>query len=30
MTVTDHDHPIDAARVAHARARLPSADEPRG
>jgi DNA-binding transcriptional ArsR family regulator len=27
MSVTDHDHPIDAARVAHARSRLPSADE---
>ncbi len=25
MSVTDHDHPVDAARVAHARARLPSA-----
>ena len=27
MKVTDHDHPIDAARVAHARDRLPSADD---
>ncbi|MCW2540031.1 MAG: regulatory protein ArsR [Frankiales bacterium] len=27
MTVTDHDHPIDPARVAHARSRLPSADD---
>jgi ArsR family transcriptional regulator, lead/cadmium/zinc/bismuth-responsive transcriptional repressor len=27
MTVTDHHHPIDPARVAHARARLPSADD---
>ncbi len=24
---TDHDHPIDAERVAHARSRLPSADD---
>jgi ArsR family transcriptional regulator, lead/cadmium/zinc/bismuth-responsive transcriptional repressor len=27
MTPTDHDHPIDAARVAAAQARLPSADD---
>ena len=27
MTVTDHDHPIDPRRVAHARERLPSADD---
>ena len=27
MTVTDHDHPIDPARVAHARSRLPTAEE---
>lgn len=27
MSVTDHDHPIDPVRVAHARSRLPSADE---
>ncbi|MEO8750915.1 MAG: metalloregulator ArsR/SmtB family transcription factor [Allobranchiibius sp.] len=27
MTVTDHPHPIDAARVAHARSRLPNADD---
>jgi len=27
MTVTDHDHPIDAARVAAAQARLPTADD---
>jgi len=27
VTVTDHDHPIDPVRVAHARSRLPSADE---
>lgn len=27
MTVTDHDHPIDPVRVAHARSRLPSADD---
>lgn len=27
MSVTDHDHPIDAERVAHARARLPSAED---
>jgi len=27
MTITDHDHPIDAARVAAAQARLPSADD---
>ena len=27
MSVTDHEHPIDAERVAHARSRLPSADE---
>ena len=27
MSITDHDHPIDAERVAHARSRLPSADD---
>jgi ArsR family transcriptional regulator, lead/cadmium/zinc/bismuth-responsive transcriptional repressor len=27
MTVTDHDHPIDPERVAHAQSRLPSADD---
>jgi DNA-binding transcriptional ArsR family regulator len=27
MSVTDHEHPIDAERVAHARSRLPSADD---
>lgn len=27
MTVTDHDHPVDPQRVAHARSRLPSADD---
>lgn len=27
MSVTDHEHPIDRARVAQARARLPSADD---
>jgi DNA-binding transcriptional ArsR family regulator len=27
MTITDHDHPIDAARVAAAQARLPTADD---
>jgi DNA-binding transcriptional ArsR family regulator len=27
MTITDHDHPIDPARVAAAQARLPSADD---
>lgn len=27
MTITDHQHPIDAERVAHARSRLPSADD---
>lgn len=27
MSVTDHDHPIDPVRVAHARSRLPSADD---
>jgi hypothetical protein len=27
MTVIDHAHPIDAARVAHARSRLPTADD---
>ena len=27
MTSTDHDHPIDPQRVAHARSRLPSADD---
>ncbi|MCW2526463.1 MAG: regulatory protein ArsR [Pseudonocardiales bacterium] len=27
MTVTDHDHPIDPERVAHARSRLPNADD---
>lgn len=27
MSVTDHDHPIDPVRVAHARSRLPSAED---
>ena len=27
MNITDHEHPIDPERVAHARARLPSADD---
>ena len=27
MSVTDHDHPIDPARVAHARTRMPSAED---
>ena len=27
MSVTNHAHPIDAVRVAHARTRLPSADD---
>jgi DNA-binding transcriptional ArsR family regulator len=27
MIVTDHDHPIDPQRVAHARSRLPNADD---
>ena len=27
MKVTDHDHPIDPERVAHARSRLPSAED---
>ncbi len=27
MSVTDHDHPIDPERVAHARSRLPSAED---
>ncbi len=27
MSVTDHLHPIDADRVAHARSRLPNADD---
>lgn len=27
MSATDHAHPIDAKRVAHARSRLPSADD---
>ncbi len=27
MIVTDHDHPIDPERVAHARSRLPNADD---
>jgi DNA-binding transcriptional ArsR family regulator len=27
MTVTDHQHPIDPERVAHARSRLPNADD---
>ena len=27
MTTTDHDHPIDPVRVAHARSRLPNAEE---
>jgi DNA-binding transcriptional ArsR family regulator len=27
MSNTDHEHPIDAVRVAHARTRLPSAED---
>lgn len=27
MTSTEHDHPIDPVRVAHARERLPSAED---
>jgi DNA-binding transcriptional ArsR family regulator len=27
MTIADHDHPIDADRVAHAQSRLPSAED---
>jgi DNA-binding transcriptional ArsR family regulator len=27
VSLTDHDHPIDAERVAHARSRLPSAED---
>ncbi len=27
MKITDHEHPIDPQRVAHARSRLPSADD---
>ncbi len=27
MGITDHDHPIDPERVAHARSRLPSLDD---
>ena len=27
MTITDHEHPIDAGRVAHARERLPGPDD---
>lgn len=27
MSSTDHDHPIDPARVAHARSRLPSVED---
>jgi ArsR family transcriptional regulator, lead/cadmium/zinc/bismuth-responsive transcriptional repressor len=27
LSLTDHDHPIDAARVAHARQRLPNAED---
>ncbi|MDQ2850049.1 MAG: metalloregulator ArsR/SmtB family transcription factor [Actinomycetota bacterium] len=27
MSPTDHDHPIDPARVAHAQSRLPSVDD---
>jgi DNA-binding transcriptional ArsR family regulator len=27
MTVTDHGHPIDAGRVAHAHSRLPNAED---
>lgn len=27
MTVTDHTHPVDPDRVAHARSRLPNADD---
>lgn len=29
MTGTDHAHPVDAQRVAHARTRLPDAEEAR-
>jgi len=27
MNITDHEHPIDPEKVAHARSRLPSADD---
>lgn len=27
MAITDHEHPIDPERVAHARSRLPSAED---
>ncbi len=27
MGITDHEHPIDPQRVAHAKSRLPSADD---
>jgi ArsR family transcriptional regulator, lead/cadmium/zinc/bismuth-responsive transcriptional repressor len=27
VSAADHEHPVDAARVAHARSRLPSADD---
>ena len=27
MTITEHAHPVDPARVAHARSRLPNADD---
>ena len=27
VAITDHDHPIDPERVAHARSRLPSAED---
>ena len=27
MAITDHDHPIDPVRVAHAKERLPSAED---
>ncbi|MEO8750603.1 MAG: metalloregulator ArsR/SmtB family transcription factor [Allobranchiibius sp.] len=27
MAITDHEHPIDPERVAHARSRIPSADD---
>ena len=27
MSITDHDHPIDPEKVAHARSRLPTAEE---
>jgi DNA-binding transcriptional ArsR family regulator len=27
MTITEHEHPIDRERVAHARRRLPTADD---